>query len=155
MTHDPKLSAAIDAAILEAIQKHDLDEHGLYMMGSPDPSEDRAILATAALDAIEAQGWVVVKARAQDEALTFEAGQLWVPSTPKAKPRTVTKIGPHRSYPSAGDRCVFFTIQDQEPGPWPHVLRPETFKRWVEKNRAMVAARPGANPQESTPCSAS
>jgi len=67
MTHDPKLVAAIDAAIKAAIRQHDLSDHDLYMMGEDGESEARTILTEAALDAIEAQGWTLMPPAADEK----------------------------------------------------------------------------------------
>lgn len=144
MPHDPKLVEAVARAL--APQER--------VCPDPDAVEDLATAlwpiwlppARKALDAIEAAGCEIVRRPKPEQPVVLSVGQRWVPTSAKAKPRVITKIGAHRSYPWAGDTVVYFDVEGEPPRERSRALSDETFKAWAKARGAMVAARPGAQP---------
>lgn len=82
-----------------------------------------------AVELLRANGWTVIPP-ASGQIPDPEAGQVWVSPKPRVEPRTVVKIGPHRSYPWSGDKCVHFTTPKRQPDQWgPPCI---TFETWRE-----------------------
>jgi hypothetical protein len=91
---------------------------------------------TAALAVLRAEGWTVI-APVDPSIPDPSVGQVWVSPSAKIEPRTVTKLAPHRWYPS-GDTCVYFAT----PSGRTSSLHPATWRSWARKS--------GARPQTAT-----
>jgi hypothetical protein len=79
-------------------------------------------------------GWVCVPPAAE-KPTEPEVGQTWVSPKPRIEPRTITKIAASRTFPWAGDKCVYFTTPS---GRSKH-LTPEGFHVWVRRAEARPA----------------
>ena len=102
-------------------------------------------ISTAA-ETLKAAGWTVLPPAAE-ELPRVEVGQVWVSPNPKIEPRTVTKIGKHRSMPWA-ERCIAFTTprrqgerscRDPKVIYYP-VLTEQAFVAWARKAQARPVA---------------
>lgn len=139
----PSLTEAVARARCARSLDMEMDDPRFAEMW-PRYSGEAALALQDTLAAIEAAGFEIVEKRPESAPITLEVGQRWVPTSPKAKPRTITKIGPHRSWPFAGSEVAFFDVEGETPGEWPRALHFSAFLRWVRKNDARLAARPGA-----------
>lgn len=107
-------------------------------------SRDEAeAIAEIALRALLDAGWTVTPPPSADIP-SPKAGQVWRSPNPRVEDRTIVHIGPHRTYPWAGDAVVHFTTPKRQPGQWgPPKITTEDFIAWAKKS--------GARPQESDP----
>jgi hypothetical protein len=107
-----------------------LDRHDLEFCSDGLVRDIVKSMLTAALATLRAEGWTVIAP--VDPAIPDPAvGQVWVSPSAKIEPRTVTKLAPHRWYPS-GDTCVYFTT----PSGRATSLHPATWRLWARKSRA-------------------
>ena len=81
-----------------------------------------------------------------DAPIILEPGQTWVPTSPKAKPRTIMWVGQpkHRFNPYGGQPCVGYAI-DPTNVLFPDVghdsyLSKRAFLAWVRNHKARLAA---------------
>jgi hypothetical protein len=79
-------------------------------------------------------GWVVVPPAVRDVLPQVAVGQTWHSNKPRVEPRTVTKIGPARWYPSGVD-CIYFAT----PKGRNSSLHPDAWASWVRKSGALPA----------------
>jgi hypothetical protein len=101
----------------------------------------------AAVEQLRKMGWTVLPPPAE-EIPAPAAGEVWIAPSPRVEPRTVTKVASHRSYPWAGDQCVYFTVPSDPPDmKWPRVLAPTTWRAWAKKS----GARPASSSRSPTP----
>ena len=90
-------------------------------------SESQEVLA----EILRAAGWTVIPPVDPNAAIPEPAvGQVWVSPKPRVLPRTVTKIAPHRWWPSY--QCIYFTAQ----GSVTDALNPMAWRAWARKSGA-------------------
>lgn len=86
----------------------------------------------AAAERLRAVGWKCIPpVDPNAEIQKPEEGQVWVSPKPRTSARTVTKVAPHRWYPS-GDMCVYFTTPDGRSSALHHTR----WNDWARKSQA-------------------
>jgi len=91
----------------------------------------------AAAKLLELAGWVVIPPYISNKIPDFAVGQIWKSPFNKSSVRQIVHIGPSSYWPLTPN-CVYYVIPGECPDRGERVLRPHTFKSWIERRQAVL-----------------